>query len=73
MGDYWLKFLRKVLGNGNGMNVMQYLQTEIKPDITRLQKGHEHLTEMVAERPTRTELDTRLDRIHKRIDTKQDK
>ncbi|KKN41200.1 hypothetical protein LCGC14_0725510 [marine sediment metagenome] len=69
----WLKFLRKVLGNGNGMNVMQYLQTEIKPSITGLQKGHEHLTEMVAERPTRTELDTRLDRIHKRIDTKQDK
>ena len=69
----WLKFLRKVLGNGNGMSVMQYLQTEIKPDITRLQEGHEHLTGMVAERPTRTELDTQLDRIHKRIDTKQDK
>ena len=69
----WLKFLRRVLGNGNGMSVMQYLQTEIKPDIIRLQEGHEHLTEMVAERPTRIELDTQLDRIHKRIDTKQDK
>ena len=69
----WLRFLGKVLGNGDKMSVMEYLQTQIKPDITRLQEGHEHLTEMVAERPTRTEMDTRLDRIHKRIDTKQDK
>ena len=71
--DWLIRIARKLLNGGEKMSVMQYLQTEIKPDITRLQEGHEHLTEMVAERPTRIELDTQLDRIHKRIDTKQDK
>ena len=71
--EWLVKIAKKLLNGGDKMSVIQYLQTEIKPSITKLQEGHESLTKMVAERPTRTEMDTRLDRIHKRIDTKQDK
>ncbi len=69
----WLKFLRRVFGNGNGMSVMQYLQVEIKPDIIRIQEHQSALDVKVAALPTRKEMDDRLDKIHERIDTKQDK
>jgi len=69
----WIGVLRGFLNGGNRMSVMTYLQTEIKPDIVKLQEHQSKLDIKVAALPTRVELDTRLDTIHKRIDTKQDK
>ena len=59
--------------SNGGMSVIEYLQTEIKPDLTRLQDKHEELTKTVAELPKREEIQQKFTQIHARIDTKQDK
>lgn len=69
----WIGILRGLLNGGNRMSVMQYLQTEIKPDIIRLQDRNIELSEKVAALPTRKEFTDTFDKIHRRIDTKQDK
>jgi len=56
-----------------GMSVMQYLQTEIKPDLVSLQNKHEEMVKTVAALPNREEIQQKLTQIHARIDTKQDK
>ena len=56
-----------------GISIMEYLRTEIKPDIQSLRKDHHGLSTKVAALPTRTEINDTIDKIHKRIDTKQDK
>jgi len=72
--------LTQFLKDDDGMTVMQYLKTEIKPDLETLRKDHQRLSEKVAALPTRydvrdlrLEFDGKVDKLHKRIDTKQDK
>lgn len=56
-----------------GLSVIQYLQTEIKPAINKLEDKHVELTKTVASLPNRTEIQGKLEEIHRRINTKQDK
>jgi len=56
-----------------GISVIEYLQTEIKPDLISLQDKHEEMVKTVAALPTRKEIQEKLTHIHTRIDTKQDK
>jgi len=58
--------------NGS-MSVLQYLQTEIKPDLESLRDKHDELAITVAALPNRSEIQQKLTQIHSRIDTKQDK
>jgi hypothetical protein len=69
----FIDWVLNTISNGERMSIMDYLKTEIKPDIQALRRDHLDLREKVAALPTRAEVDTQLDRIHKRIDTKMDK
>lgn len=71
--EWFISIAKRLLNGGEKVSVMEYLKTEIKPDIEGLRSDHQRLGEKVAALPTRDEMDTRLDRLHKRIDTKQDK
>lgn len=54
--------------NTNGITVMEYLQTEIKPDITKMREEHQSLRDKVASLPTREEIDQKMTVLHTRID-----
>ena len=69
----WIGVIRGLLNGGEKMSVMDYLKAEIKPDIEGLRGDHRRLSDKVAALPTRQEFNDRIDNIHKRIDTKQDK
>lgn len=67
-----VSFFSRIL-NGTRMSIIDYLKTEIKPEILLMKEQHQDLSQKVAALPTRQELDHKLDIIHKRIDTKMDK
>ena len=57
----------------NGISVMEYLRTEIKPELSTLAADHRLLSEKVAALPDRKELAIKFTQIHDKLDTKQDK